>query len=86
MKQASTKEKEQKRQAVRGVVLFAALQLLCAVAFWSMTGIPDLPGWCEKLFWGLAVFCIALLIPALMVLKQRFYEIEGGELDAAGKY
>ena len=64
MKQASTKEKEQKRQAVRGVVLFAALQLLCAVAFWSMTGIPDLPGWCEKLFWGLAVFCIALLIPA----------------------
>jgi len=27
-----------------------------------------------------------LIIPALILLKQRFEEIEGGELDAAGKY
>ena len=86
MKQASIKQKEQKRQAVWGVVLFTLLQLLCAFSFWALTLIPGLPGWCVKLFWALAVLCAALLIPALLVLKQRFHEIEGGELDAAGKY
>ena len=86
MKQASTKKQLQKRDAVRGILLFGFLQLLCAVSFWSLTRIPGLPGWCVKLFWALAVLCAALLIPALLVLKQRFYEIEGGELDAAAEY
>ena len=30
--------------------------------------------------------CAALIIPALRVLKIRFQEIEGGELDAASQY
>ena len=34
----------------------------------------------------LAILCLALIIPALFVLKSRFKEIEGGEFDAAGKY
>ena len=31
----------------------------------------------------LAVLCLVAIIPAIVVLKQRFKEIEGGELDAA---
>ena len=75
-----------KREAVRGVLLFALLQAATAVCFGAMYFIPDLPrGW-GLAFVGLAVLCLLLLIPALVVLKQRFKEIEGGELDEAGKY
>ena len=48
--------------------------------------IPGMPQWCVILFGVLAVLCLALILPALLVLKDRFKEIEGGELDAAGKY
>ena len=88
MKPENIKEKKaaQKRGAVRGVVLFALLQACCAVAFWALGLIPGLPGWCRVLFWVLAVGCLVLIIPASLVLKERFREIEGGELDAAAKY
>ena len=80
------KKASQKRGAVRGVVLFALLQACCAVGFWALGTIPGLPGWCRILFWVLAAGCLLLIIPAVLVLKTRFQEIEGGELDAAGKY
>lgn len=88
MRPGSIEEKKasQKRGAVRGVLLFALLQACCAVGFWSMTLIPGLPGWCGVLFWVLAAGCLALIIPAALVLKARFQEIEGGDLNAAGKY
>lgn len=88
MKPESIEEKKaaRKRDAVRGVVLFALLQGVSAVAFWALGMIPGMPGWCTGLFWVLAIGCLALLVPAFVVLRARFREIEGGELDAAGKY
>ena len=88
MRPGSIEEKKasQKRGAVRGVVFFALLQACCAVGFWALGTIPGLPGWCRILFWVLAAGCLLLIIPAVLVLKTRFQEIEGGELDAAGKY
>ena len=88
MKPGSTEERRtaQKRGAVRGVLLFAFLQVCSGVAFWALGLIPGLPGWCKVLFWVLAAGCLALIIPAVLILKVRFQEIEGGELDAAGKY
>ena len=35
---------------------------------------------------ALAVACLLPLPVAVKVLRQRFKEIEGGELDAAGQY
>lgn len=88
MKPGNIEERKaaQKREAVRGVVLFALLQVCCAVGFWALGLIPGMPGWCRALFWVLAAGCLVLIIPASLVLKERFREIEGGELDAAGKY
>ncbi len=75
-----------KKAAVVGVAFFAGLQLVCAVAFGSLCFIPDAPGWLVVLFGVLAVGCLLLVIPALVVMKQRFKEIEGGELDEAAEY
>ena len=88
MKPENTEErrKQRKRSAVRGVLLFALLQLACAACFGALCFIPELPQWCVVLFGGLAALCLVLILPALLVLKDRFKEIEGGELDAAGKY
>ncbi|MCI8910452.1 MAG: hypothetical protein HFG09_07230 [Oscillibacter sp.] len=85
---ANTEERRRKyrRQAVLGIALFGLLQLACTACFGALCFIPGLPRWAWTLFAALAVFCAALMIPALMVLKQRFREIEGGELDAAAEY
>jgi len=77
---------ERKRSAVTGVGLFVLLQLASALCFAALCFIPDVPGWFPVLFGVLAAVCLLLIIPALILLKQRFEEIEGGELDAAGKY
>lgn len=78
--------KQRKQAAIRGVVLFVLLQLACIVCFASLCFIPDLPGWTVTLFAALAVICLIPMILALVVLKQRFREIEGGELDEARQY
>jgi len=88
MKQGNIEDKKakRKREAVYGVLGFAVLQLVCAIAFGSLCFVPDAPQgvfWC---FLVLAVICLLLIIPALFALKERFKEIEGGELDVAGKY
>lgn len=88
MKQESIEDKKEKRkrEAVYGVLGFAALQIICAAVFGSLCFIPDVPRgaiWC---FLVLAAACLLLIIPALCVIKERFKEIEGGELDAAGQY
>lgn len=77
---------KRRREAVTGVVLFMLLQLCCAVGLWALGTIPGLPGWCQALFWILAAGCLVLVIPAVWMLKIRFREIKGGELDAAGEY
>ena len=80
------RRRKYRRQAVLGVVMFGLLQLACAACFGALCFIPCLPGWLFWLFAALAVFCAALMIPALAVLGQRLKEIKGGELDEALKY
>lgn len=80
------KRSRRKREAVRGVLLFALLQVGCAVALASLCWIPDLPRWLFYLFAALAVLSLLPLLVSVKVLRQRFKEIEGGELDAAGQY
>ena len=80
------RKSRRRREAVTGVLLFGLLQLCCAAGLWALGLIPGLPGWCRAMFWILAAGCVILIIPALIMLKKRFEEIEGGELDAAGQY
>ena len=80
------KRAKQKKEAVYGILGFAALQVVCAAAFGSLCFIPDIPMVALCCFMALAAICLLLIIPALCVLKVRFKEIEGGELDAAGQY
>lgn len=75
-----------RREAIWGVVLFGLLQLASIVCFTSLCFIPGLPGWAVALFAALAVICLVPMIVAIVVLKQRFHEIEGGEFDAARQY
>ena len=82
---SSTKERR-KREAVRGVVLFGLIQLVCTLCLAALCFIPGLPLWCVVLFGALAVFCALPFVLALWALKLRFQEIEGGELDAAAQY
>ncbi|MCI7158650.1 MAG: hypothetical protein MR999_04415 [Flintibacter sp.] len=88
MKHESTEARQarRKRDAVRGILFFAMLQIIPTVACASLCFIPGMPRWAIILCLVLAILCLALIIPALFVLKSRFKEIEGGELDAAGKY
>ena len=69
-----------------GVVMFTLLQAACAAVFAALCLIPDLPRWALWLFAALAGVCVLLVLPALVVLKERFQEIEGGEFDAAAEY
>ena len=86
--QKSIKEKQarRKRDAVRGLLFFGVLQVITCVAFLALCFIPVLPQWAITLFLVLGILSLAMIIPALLVLRSRFKEIEGGELDAAGKY
>lgn len=81
-----SRKRRQRRQAVLGVALFVLLQAACVVCFAALCFIPDLPRLLVWLFAALAGVCGLLVIPALVVLKQRFQEIEGGEIDAAAEY
>lgn len=81
-----SRRRRQRRQAVLGVMLFALLQFTCAACFAALCFIPNLPRWASWPFAALASFCGLLVIPALVVLKQRFKEIEGGESDVAAEY
>lgn len=80
------RQARRKREAVRGVLLFAVLQVAACVGCAALCFIPGMPQWAVILCLVLAIFCLVLMIPAFWVLRSRFKEIEGGELDAAGKY
>ena len=79
-------KRQRKREAVQGVLLFAGIQLACMVLLAALCFLPGLPGWCVALFGALAVLSGVSLIGAALVLRQRFREIERGELDAASEY
>ena len=78
--------KKQRTDAVRGVLLFGVFQLVCVAGFIMLCLIPDLPRWAVILFAALAAASALPMVAALVVLKQRFHEIQGGELDAARQY
>ena len=79
-------QRRRKRSAVCGVALFAVIQLAVIGVMVGLCFIPGMPGWCVALFGALAVLSGVSLIGALVVLRKRFQEIEGGELDAAAEY
>lgn len=85
-KNIEQKQTERKRSALRGVVLFTLLQLLCGAGLGAAALLAGLPAWLKVLFAVLAGLDLLSIPPALLVLKERWNEIEGGELDAAGKY
>ena len=78
--------KKQRTDAVRGVLLFGVFQLVCVAGFIMLCLIPDLPRWAVILFAACAAATAAPMAAALAVLKKRFDEIQGGELDAARQY
>lgn len=80
------RRRDHRRGAWAGVLFFAGIQGIGAAAFAALCMIPDLPGWAVVLFAALAVLNLVLILPVLLLLKQRFKEIEGGELDAAAEY
>ena len=57
------RKEQRKRSAVRGVLLFALLQLACAVCFGALCFIPDMPGWCVILFGVLAALFVNAMLP-----------------------
>ena len=79
-------QRRRKREAVQGVALFAVIQLAVIGVMVGLCFIPGMPGWCVALFGALAVLSGVSLIGAALVLRQRFREIERGELDAASEY
>ena len=80
------RRRRQKREAVQGALLFAALRLAAVIVLlWSISLIPELP-WLQAV---LGILTLIVGVPVLFIwpiLKQRFQEIEGGEFDAAAKY
>ncbi len=86
MQKNTDNQSRQKKDAVRGVALFLLLQIPSAACLIWLCLIPGLPRWAVTLFAVLAAITLLLVVPALMVLRQRFQEIQGGELDAARQY
>lgn len=79
-------KRRQKREAVQGVLFFAAMRLAAAlVLLWSISLIPSLP-WLQAVLGLMTVVTVAPVLFAGVTLKQRFQEIEGGESDAAAQY
>ncbi len=81
-----SRKRRRRRQAVLGVLTFLLFQAACAALFAALCFIPDLPRRAFWLFAALSGACGLPVIPALVVLKERFKEIEGGESDAAAEY
>ena len=75
-----------KREAVQGILFFGLIQVVTAAAFLMCIWLPDMPRWVAWMFGACALICVLTMLPALAALRQRFQEIEGGELDEACKY
>ena len=76
----------QKKEAVRSVVIAAVLELTGAAVCVGLALIPGMPLGLSIAFFVPAGLCLVLILSAVRALKERFREIEGGELDAAGQY
>ena len=86
MRKNTDPKRRRRREAVRGVAIFGVFQLGCAALLAALCFIPELPGGCVLLFGALAAGCLVPVVGAAAVLRERFREIERGELDAASEY
>lgn len=78
-------KRAQRKNAVQGVLLFTAGQLLsAAVLLWARGLITA--GWLDTLLLVLVICDLVTLPFSVIVLRQRIKEIERGELDEARKY
>ena len=77
---------QQKKEAVRSVVIAAVLELIGAAVCVGLALIPGMPIGLSIAFFVPPVLCLLLILSAVRALKERFREIEGGELDAADQY
>lgn len=76
----------EKREAVRSMAIFGVLELAVAALCVWLALRPGVPGWLSVLLFVPPVLGVLLIPSAVRALKERFREIEGGELDAAGQY
>ena len=77
--------RQQKRAALTGTLISAAIRLACAgVLLWCRQWLGD--GFLSGVLLAAAVIEVGSLIPMGIVLRQRIKEIEGGEWYAAGEY
>lgn len=87
MRQKNTDAKaRRKREAVCSVAVFTVLQIAFALAVGSLCLLPDFPAWASRICAVIAALSLLSVVLAARLLKIRFQEIEGGELDEAGKY
>lgn len=75
MPKNTDRRRNEKRSAAGGVALFGLLMLACAIGFWALCLIPDLPQWLFILFAACGVLCVGPILPALWALKKRFQEL-----------
>ena len=85
MKPKSTDRREEKRAAVKSVVLNTLLQLMTAGALLYARSCTDV-GWLRNLALFLAAADLITVPFTFAALWQRVREIEKGELDEARKY
>ena len=76
---------QEKRAAVKSVVLSTLFQLLSAGALLCLRALTD-TGWLRGLLLILAAGGLITVPFSFIVLRQRLREIEKGELDEARKY
>ena len=77
--------RQQKRAALTGALISAAIRLICAgVLLWCRQWLES--GTLSGLLLAAAVIELGSLLPTGIVLRQRIKEIEGGEWYAAGQY
>lgn len=84
-KPKSIDRREEKRAAVRSVVLSTLLQLLTVAALLHLRTLGP-PGWLSGLMLVLAAADLITVPFTFAALWQRVREIEKGELDEARKY
>ena len=84
-KNTDWEQAEQKREAVKSVLISAGFRVGAAALLFCARGRTPWPRLHRVLLW-LAVLALITIPFSLVVLRQRLREIEGGELNEARKY
>ena len=79
-------EAQQKRAVVRTALMFVLLRGVFAIVCACLSVLADLPGWGRALLGLLAALSLIPSPFTIVVVKERFREIEGGEQNAADQY